>query len=110
MALYLKEVKECDFRWGVALYLKAKIAEQRVLSLSHGMADGDDSATTSSGAGRKWAVKRSRRNLSVVDDPKGLATMFASMVTAPASEDEWIARNGDMSLFKVLEQMMPEVS
>ena len=35
--------------------------------------------------------------------------MFASMVTVPASENEWIARKGDESLFKVLKQMMPEV-
>ena len=65
----------------------------------------NNSATEDSAA----ACKRSRRQNAIVDDPKQLAAMFASMVTVPASENEWIARNGDESLFKVLQQIVPEV-
>ena len=64
---------------------------------------------TDASAARRGDVKRSKRECAVIDDPKQLAAMFASMVTVPASENEWIARNGDESLFKVLQQMMPEV-
>jgi hypothetical protein len=53
-------------------------------------------------------AKRSRGNF-VPDDPKHLGAMFASMVTVPADENSWIARKGDESLFKVLQQMIPEV-
>jgi hypothetical protein len=54
------------------------------------------------------AFKRSRCNLAV-DNSIQLAARFASMVTVPASENEWVARNGDESLFKVLRQLLPEV-
>jgi hypothetical protein len=67
-----------------------------------------DSPTADSEASRR-VTKRTRGGHVVVDNPKQLAAMFASMVTVPASENEWIARNGDESLFKVLQQMMPEV-
>ena len=65
----------------------------------------DESATP----GRRMTVQRSRRSHALVDNPKQLAAMFASMVTVPGSENDWIARNGDESLFKVLERMLPEV-
>jgi hypothetical protein len=90
------------------LELSISVSNRKV-SLLRGMADhsqaGDDSAT----AGAVEPVKRSRRHRAIVDDPMQLAVMFASMVTTPASENEWIARNGDESLFKVLQKMMPEV-
>jgi hypothetical protein len=66
-------------------------------------------SATAGAAEPKCAVQRSKRYRAIVEDPMQLAVMFASMVTAPASVNEWIARNGDESLFKVLQDMMPEV-
>ncbi len=80
----------------------------RKVSLLRGMADHSQAADEAT-AGAVEPVKRSRRHRAIVDDPMQLAVMFASMVTTPASENEWIARNGDESLFKVLQKMMPEV-
>ena len=54
-------------------------------------------------------TKRPRENHVVIDDPKELSAMFASMVTVPAADYFWIARNGEESLFKVLQKMMPKV-
>ena len=110
--------------WNISRKLKKKIKWARLeLKKSHrpssgsrkiqatpldGMAEDNDSATASSAV----ASKRLKRSHALVDDPKQtkqLAAMFATMVTVPASENDWIARNGDESLFKVLEKMLPEV-
>ena len=58
---------------------------------------------------RKRVAKRLRGNSVVMDDPKSLATMFEPMLSVPAPESYWIARNVDKSLFKVMQQMIPEV-
>ncbi len=46
-----------------------------------------------------------------VVDTKELAAIFANVVTTPSPHaDDWVARNGDESLFSVLHRILPSVS
>ena len=52
----------------------------------------------------------SRRHV-LIENPRQLAAEFARCVTSDASTTEhWVAKNGDNSLFKVLQRMLPEVN
>ena len=43
-------------------------------------------------------------------DPKQLAISFASAATASSSKNDWVARNGQDSLFAVFQALLPEVT
>jgi hypothetical protein len=44
-------------------------------------------------------------------NPAELAAAFAKVVTAPSdSPDDWVARNGDKSIFSALRTVLPEVT
>ena len=46
----------------------------------------------------------------LIDNPRQLAAFYAKSVTAEAtSSSHWVAKNGDSSLFKILQRMLPEV-
>ncbi len=42
-------------------------------------------------------------------DLKQLATKFAESITAPSSDNDWIARKGVKSLFSALQEILPQV-
>ena len=45
-----------------------------------------------------------------IENPKDLAAEFACAVTEHSTnEADWVARNGDESLFQTLQRMLPEV-
>ena len=51
-----------------------------------------------------------RRRPPLVENPKQLAAQFACAVTeASPNPTDWVARNGDQTIFRVLQKMLPEV-
>jgi hypothetical protein len=50
-----------------------------------------------------------RKERRITTDPKQLAAEFALAVTVQASEVDWIAKNGEESLFSTLRRIYPEV-
>ena len=42
-------------------------------------------------------------------EPKHLIIAFANAVTLPSSTDDWVARNGEESIFALLKVLLPEV-
>ena len=55
---------------------------------------------------------RSRKRKAVlIDNPRQLAAHFACCVTTESTTStHWVAKNGESSLFKTLQRMLPEVS
>ena len=52
----------------------------------------------------------SQRNCRGKENPMHLAAEFACAVTAPSSRYvDWVAKNGDESLFQAFKGVMPEV-
>jgi hypothetical protein len=46
----------------------------------------------------------------LIDNPADLAIAFANVVTyESANADDWVARNGDRSIFSALRLVLPEV-
>ena len=55
--------------------------------------------------------KKMRNRGPVIENPKELAADFACTVTECSSNSmDWVARNGDESLFQTLKMILPEVS
>ena len=55
-------------------------------------------------------LQRQAHQPSRFDDIRGLSSDFALAVTAQtAVSDSWIARNGNVSLFRTLQRIMPQV-
>ena len=51
-----------------------------------------------------------RRRPPLVENPKQLAAQFACAVTEPSpSPTDWVARNGEQTIFRTLQKMLPEV-
>ena len=46
---------------------------------------------------------------SLFTDTKIVAAAFASAVTSPSSNHDWVARNGGDSIFALLKIILPEV-
>jgi hypothetical protein len=47
----------------------------------------------------------------LIDNPAELAAAFANVVTTPSeAPDDWVARNGDKSIFTAFRIVLPEVS
>jgi hypothetical protein len=72
------------------------------------------SSQSSSNAARKMETSpaRSRKRKTVlIENPRQLAAKFACSVTIEStSSTHWVAKNGENSLFKTLQRMIPEVS
>ena len=55
--------------------------------------------------------KRNRKGKEIIENPKEFAATFAHSVTAPSDNNvDWVARNGEESLFRTLQRVIPEVS
>jgi hypothetical protein len=55
-------------------------------------------------------TKKIRGKISIFDNPKEFAAEFAHAVTVPSTnESDWVARNGNESLFRTLQHIIPEV-
>jgi hypothetical protein len=51
-----------------------------------------------------------KRKHVLIENPRQLAAYFASCVTTESDSDtHWVAKNGENSLFKILQRMIPEV-
>jgi hypothetical protein len=51
-----------------------------------------------------------KRKHVLIENPRQLAAYFASCVTTESNSDtHWVAKNGENSLFKILQRMIPEV-
>jgi hypothetical protein len=46
----------------------------------------------------------------LIDEPAELAIAFANVVTIQSGPDDWVARNGNKSIFAVLYMLLPEVA
>jgi hypothetical protein len=45
-----------------------------------------------------------------IDNPAKIAVSFANVVTTPSdTPDDWVARNGDKSIFSAFRNILPEV-
>ena len=56
------------------------------------------------------AMRPARSRKPDIENPKELAAEFACAVTEHSTnEADWVARNGDESLFRTLQRMLPEV-
>ena len=70
-----------------------------------GMGEHDVGARREGGRGGKAG-----RRGPIIEDPKRLAADFAEAVTTPSSRGgDWVARNGDESLFSTLRRVLPQV-
>ena len=59
---------------------------------------------------RALKTKKTRTRTSIFENPKEVAAEFACAVTVPSSnQSDWVARNGNESLFRTLRRMIPEV-
>ncbi len=57
------------------------------------------------------AITRDSRSKDKLENPIHLAAAFACAVTAPSSNHvDWVARNGEESLFQAINRVLPEVS
>lgn len=66
----------------------------------------DDAVSQTKGT----AMRSGCRRPVLIENPRQLAAFFARCVTAEAtSSSDWVAKNGDSSLFKILQRMLPEV-
>ena len=55
--------------------------------------------------------KRNPPRKHIIQNPAELAASFAKVVTTPSDmPDDWVARNGDKSIFFALRNVLPEVS
>ena len=62
--------------------------------------------TTPTSVNRKMRTKGP-----IIENPKELAAEFSNAVTEHSSNPmDWVARNGDESLFQTLKKIVPEVS
>ncbi len=53
--------------------------------------------------------RRIKRTL-IIDNPAEIAVLFANVVTTPSDmPDDWVARNGDKSIFSAFRSVLPEV-
>jgi hypothetical protein len=61
-------------------------------------------------AGIVHMSRRTQRAL-IIDNPAEIAVFFAKVVTTPSDmPDDWVARNGDKSIFSAFRNVLPEVS
>jgi hypothetical protein len=61
---------------------------------------------------RKATIKcnRSPTRTLIIDNPAEIAVFFANVVTTPSDvPDDWVARNGDKSIFSAFRSVLPEV-
>ena len=73
---------------------------------SGGRDDDDDSAAQGSSRGNRASKKHAP-----IEDPKKLAAAFACAVTAHSAKGgDWVARNGEESLFSTLRRILPQAS
>ncbi len=55
--------------------------------------------------------KRNPPRKHIIQNPAELAASFAKVVTTPSDmPDDWVARNGDKSIFSAFRNVLPEVS
>jgi hypothetical protein len=55
-------------------------------------------------------LKRIPLRTVLIENPAEIAASFANVVTAPsAMPDDWVARNGDNSIFSAFRNVLPEV-
>ncbi len=60
-------------------------------------------------AGSKCKRKQKRKDS--IENPAELAVAFAKVVTVPSDvQDDWVARNGDKSIFSALRNILPELT
>ena len=56
-------------------------------------------------------IKRNPPRRHIILNPAELAASFAKVVTTPSEmADDWVARNGDKSIFSAFRNVLPEVS
>ena len=56
------------------------------------------------------SIHSCKRKFVLIDNPRELAAYFACSVTKASTSNHWVAKNGESSLFKTLQRMLPEVS
>ncbi len=57
-----------------------------------------------------FPTKKTRTRTSIFENPKEVAAEFACAITVPSSnQSDWVARNGNESLFRTLRRIIPEV-
>ena len=56
------------------------------------------------------SIRSRKRKTVLFETPRQLAAVFACSVTTKSADNtHWVAKNGDNSLFKILQRMIPEV-
>ncbi len=66
--------------------------------------------TTTSTRVRTGSVRRFRSRTPIIENPKDLAAQFACAVTIySANQSDWVARNGNESIYRTLRRILPEV-
>ena len=55
--------------------------------------------------------KRSKPKMVLIDNPVEIAVSFANVATTPSDmPNDWVARNGDKSIFSAFRNVLPEVN
>jgi hypothetical protein len=69
-----------------------------------------NTTTTSRDMSRNAVRAKCKRSQPSIDNPADIAVFFANVVTTPSDiPDDWVARNGDNSIFSAFRNVLPEV-